>query len=197
MTPIFRVSTVVDLMGLGPSFRGERAALRGTRVHTACEAALHGEDLTDALTDGYVEGLRRWLREDQVTVLSTERRLVSLERRLTGRIDLAALVAGVPYIIDFKSGVETVAHGPGLAGYALLGEKDPTCRDFLTQYGARGWCRANLYLSAHGTARWKPRTDPKDTQVFHSALFLLNHRFDHGLLSVTDDLDAILLEEAA
>ena len=82
----------------------ENAALRGTRVHAACEAIVSGEgawDLDD-VTKGYVQSFETWWGDGR-KVASIEQRFHCDELMITGQVDLILETDHGHTILDLKT----------------------------------------------------------------------------------------------
>jgi len=90
------------------------AAERGTEVHQAIEARIHGQsipyflmDTSSDTIDGYLDSWSHWWNTSQHIFkdadLVTEERLYCDELKITGAIDLIAKLPDRTYIFDWKS----------------------------------------------------------------------------------------------
>lgn len=85
----------------------QRAADRGKRVHDLCEK--HNLDLPTEKIDedckNYFENFKEWHKNSIKEVLHTEMRVYSNTRKLTGQIDMIAIIKGdtKPSLIDIKT----------------------------------------------------------------------------------------------
>lgn len=102
------------------------AAARGTRIHKACElyaqevAEPTGINITADLEDGdlpYVEGFDNWWDRYNPTLIATEKFVHSSKYKYAGRLDLIVELDGQRWIIDIKTGVDSVRHGLQLKMY--------------------------------------------------------------------------------
>lgn len=197
---MWRVSSVLELSGLSTPMKAyaEETRVRGTAVHAAAERLAEGYALEPSPYADYTDGVVAFFHKFQPTVVATERRIVNRLKRLTGQLDLAALVEIHrrlhPFIIDMKTGSKACWHGIQTAGYkdlavdddalwALFGE--PFASWTLTERDA-GLRRAIVYLPGNGKFQFAEQQDPGDHWRFSSALALLQWRHDNGLLSYVD-----------
>lgn len=217
---MWRVSSVLRLNGLSqdlPEFTDETRD-RGTAIHAANEAIAEGFEPVIARPEyvGYVDGLRSWYAEHQPVVVDSERRIVNRFKKLTGRVDLHAIVHGSPFTIDVKTGTgEAAWHGIQVAGYNLLGVEDDELwqlfgavdaryKSLTTLNRDRALRRAVLYLPGDGTFKWRVKENPQDSYYFRAALAITVLRHEYGLLRYTDDeqpkddlRDAVVVEATA
>ena len=198
---MWRVSTIVATHFVRPMLATGVAAAarrRGIVVHDIAEAYAHGAVMPGGL-DAYTDGLSLWFMEYGPAVLFTERRIVSEQLHLTGRVDLGAILCGrampdtpTPWVIDYKTGQPADWHGIQTAGYKLLVEHDVATQTLAAgafepkAVPGAGWSRAVLYLPGNGKYRFVPQTDPQDTYLFRAALTLHTWRLTHGLDPRTD-----------
>lgn len=197
---MWRVSTVLDISGLSTPMKKyeEETRTRGTIVHAANEALAEG--YTPSASEqysGYIDALALWYRTFAPHVIAVERRVVNRVKRLTGQIDIIALIllhnVLWPYVIDVKTGTKAPWHGIQTAGYKDLAMADdelwmlmgePFSKwDYLQRDDLR---RAILYLPGDGKYQWAVQQDPGDSYRFNAALSLMQWRHDHGLLTYTD-----------
>jgi hypothetical protein len=204
---MWRVSTILRLNGLSPELPEftDETRDRGKAVHAANEALSEGfQPADEAQYQGYIDGLRQWYREYTPHVVASERRIVNRIQRLTGRIDLHALVPfgaqgrRSPTVIDVKTGTgEAAWHGIQLAGYASLSAEDGALWGLFCQLDQNLIVRdayqrhvllkrAVLYLPGDGTFKWREKADPEYSYLFRAALGLTGWRYDHGYLQYTD-----------
>lgn len=212
---MWRVSTVLELSGLStaPVRMEPKHRERGTAVHSAFEAMSEGYQpaTNNPEYEPYISGAKEWFEEYEPEIVANERRIINRFRRLTGKIDLVAILDGVPYVIDLKTGQEAPSHGIQTGGYYGLAVEDNELwemmgRPFfgkLTELQRRMTLkRAILYLPGDGRKRWRVQNDPRDVYLFDAALSLMHFRHEHGLLSLTDPEDpdgdsrAVIIEAA-
>ncbi len=99
------------------------AAARGTRIHKACEDWLNVEPAVYEEGDlPYMVGFRNWWAVNKPTLVASEIFLLSTKYKYAGRADLVVEIDGQPWLIDIKTGVDSVRHGLQLKLYqqALL-----------------------------------------------------------------------------
>ena len=110
---------------------GQRAANRGTLVHSIVEKYLSNESTTDFLPHirQSLENLRPILDESIGKIFGLEVPLYSKHLGLAGRVDCVAEFDGVPSIIDFKTSrrIKTKDKIPNyfaqMSGYAVMFEE--------------------------------------------------------------------------
>ena len=109
----------------------ERAATRGKTVHAFVEHYMRTGDLMEwdelpAEYHGYLQAAARFLWDFFPQPIAVERLVVHPEMRYAGRLDLIAMVDGVPTLLDFKSNthgrVYAEAHVQATA-YAIADER--------------------------------------------------------------------------
>lgn len=211
---MWRVSTVLSLNGLSTPYAfSETARDRGTDVHAFNHRYALQRAAAVADDDPYApqkRALMRWYREFEPTVVAVERRFVSHEKRLTGRIDLAIVHRDRAIIVDLKTAGPSPAHSIQVCGYCDLAHDDQALTDQVLKHTFGPWERAILYLKENGTYHWRgPMTllkeGPQDQFLWRSAHALVCWKFDHGLLTITDsetpaddgDLENRLIDPAA
>lgn len=191
---MWRVSSVLTLSGLSQPYRlSQPAADRGTAVHAAGERLGQGH-LYDQPEDShapFVDALQQWFADFKPTVLFTERRVTNKAMRLTGRIDLGCLLDDAALIIDYKTGSPAPSHGIQVCGYCQLADNDQSLCDLLLKHTFGPWDRGVLYLKATGKYDWRGplrllKDGPHDRFLWDAARALVQWRFDHGLLALTD-----------
>ena len=85
----------------------DKAADRGKRVHNYCEMyalnLFYGHIDNDCIN--YFKAFKQWFDATIEKVIYTENRLFSFERKLTGCVDMVAIIKGdsKPSLIDFKT----------------------------------------------------------------------------------------------
>ena len=190
---------------------------RGTAIHAAAEACAEGfTPVVAAEHQGYVDSLQAWFQRVSPTIVALERRIVSRLHRLTGRIDLVAIIDGKVWIVDIKTGSDAVHYKWQTALYAILAHEDvglwaqiQTVNGMNLAYARERnqpheIGRACLFLSSDGKpGKWKPHQDPTDLYVARAALALVQIRHDNGLLTYVDpeqpddDIPAVVPEQTA
>jgi hypothetical protein len=80
------------------------AGNRGTRVHAALDAIVKREpfETTEDIA-GYVEGARKWLNDRKPTIVASEFMVVSESQRYGATGDLACVLDGEPWLLDWKT----------------------------------------------------------------------------------------------
>lgn len=210
---------MLSLNGLSTMHKAldERYRTRGTAIHAAAEACAEGfTPVVAAEHQGYVDSLRGWFQRVSPTIVAIERRIVSRLHRLTGRIDLVAIIDGKVWIIDIKTGSDAVHYKWQTALYAVLVNEDTALWADIEAVNpmnlaySRRWNppheigRACLFLSGAGKpGKWKPHQDPTDLYVARAALALVQIRHDNGLLTLVDpeqpedDIPAVVADQTA
>jgi hypothetical protein len=94
---------------------------RGSAVHLTCQLFDEG-DLDEANLDpvlsGYLSGWKKFRSDTGFTPDEIEKQVYNLELQYAGMLDRFGVLAGVPTIIDIKSGAVPWWVGIQLAGYA-------------------------------------------------------------------------------
>lgn len=82
----------------------DKAAVRGTDVHSLAERLVHGEavEVPEHLAD-HVDGYCRWLDRFEPVPLLTERPIGNREHWYAGRFDLIACIGGTTWGLDVKT----------------------------------------------------------------------------------------------
>jgi len=192
---MWRVSTVLSLSGLSTPYTFSREAQqRGLAVHAYNHALAIGKPTGIPPDDPYTPqkaALDRWYADFNPTVVEVEHRIISLTKRLTGRIDLAIVYHDDPIIVDVKTGASAACHGIQVSGYVDLANADPVMHERVLQHSFGPWSRALLYLHANGKYDWRSplqllQRGPQDDYLWRSAHSLVCWKYDHQLLAVTD-----------
>lgn len=102
-----------------------KACERGTKVHRLAELHVLGEWFPDPSDDslGYLNSFRRWYNSMIDELISSEHRFYDESLKLTGAVDLVAVLVGdsKPSIIDIKTGsVPSSCWSLQLAAYQYL-----------------------------------------------------------------------------
>lgn len=188
---MWRVSSVLKHTGISSPPPQAEAVLaltrwRGTAVHLVAEAhAKKQQVVVPTGIDRYTDGVRMFFKEMDPDVLFAEHRVVSRQQRVTGRIDLGAIVGGEPLVLDWKSGQPAPSHAIQTAGYGDLADRDDYLKSLLPT-GSSSWARAVIYLSGNGRYKFVVNREPRDRFLWRSALALVAWRYDNGLLKETD-----------
>lgn len=162
------VTSVLQDAGLiDTTYFTDEARERGTRVHIAVEAYLKYDD--DAVTEEiqpYLDAFKKAQRELQFEVLESEIRLHSAAWRYAGTADCIAMMDGVLFLLDWKSGAAQKSTAIQTVAYAEAyweEKKIPIIR------------RGGVHLQNDGLYKFKEYTDHQgDLNVFHSALTVAN-----------------------
>jgi hypothetical protein len=136
------VTGVIEAAGLhaGSQWYTEESRIRGTRVHRAClDVDLMG-DHGEIQYRGYVESYLRWREMMKPTWVTLEQPRYSRDLALAGTADRLGVIAGVPCVVDLKTGGKEKWHPVQLAYYDLLYDELPP----------RVRRRFGLYLRADG-----------------------------------------------
>lgn len=144
------------------------AADIGKEVHAYAEAVLKGEPRPKLSTEEAIQGaaaFEEWLRENKVTPIAVERRLMSKTWWFCGTTDLVAKINGEMAICDFKtsSGIY-LEYALQLAAYRLA------------------WCEEHGEMDVQ---RWVVRTDKK-TGDFEARRFKRDDLHERTFLSVLE-----------
>ena len=122
---------VLELAKNAHTRRKEEGGRKGTDVHKWCEEWIAGKD--PAIPEEAKEQIAqfmRWVLDEDVKFLESEKRMYSESLWLGGTCDAIALIKGKKYVVDFKTQDRMWDRVPFLqmAGYLILleemGEKD-------------------------------------------------------------------------
>lgn len=107
----------------------KKAADRGTRAHKLCEMYAKGLLVVDPEPDcmGYIEAFKAWYDAMCIKPLYLEHRLDSAKHRLSGGVDMIAILRGdtEPTIIDIKTPVNaSKTWRLQTAAYKMLAEEE-------------------------------------------------------------------------
>lgn len=110
---------------------GQRAANRGTQVHSIVERFLKNEDTTEFLPHirQSLENLRPILEQRLTKIYGLEVPLYSTHLGVAGRCDCVGVFDGVPSIVDFKTSRRVKKHEnisnyfAQMSGYAVMWEE--------------------------------------------------------------------------
>lgn len=82
----------------------DKAARRGTRVHSICEGIAKGIEPfeIESELEGYVESFKKWWKDDY-EVLAIEKRFFCDELEITGQIDFLLKIDGKILMCDLKT----------------------------------------------------------------------------------------------
>lgn len=93
-----------DAMRRAPWKERDKAAVRGTVVHSYAEKLAHGEEVeVPAEIAGYVHGVVDFLDEYDVKPIAAEARLASATYGYAGTADLFASIDGPTWLLDWKT----------------------------------------------------------------------------------------------
>lgn len=100
----------------------QRAAIRGTAVHRACE--LHDldtldESTLDAEVGAYLEGYKAFLRDTGFQPARIEQRIFHEQHCYAGTLDRTGTIHGHLVVVDFKTGILLDGHRAQLAAYTM------------------------------------------------------------------------------
>jgi hypothetical protein len=149
----------------------EAARQFGTHVHEAnflmLRHQLEWRTLDPSLVS-FVSAARKFILEQRITVLAAELRLCDPDLRFAGTLDVLGVWKHNEWIFDWKSASTMPRTAPlQLAAYDHLYKKN---------YGGRPRKRAGVQLKADGTYAIHPYADPRDMNLFLSALNLWHWR---------------------
>ena len=85
----------------------EKAAERGTTVHSIVESYKHTKKHIDGIPDkyrGYAHAFYSWVEDNQAELLEHERTVVSKQHGFAGTLDLLAKLGDKIFVIDIKTG---------------------------------------------------------------------------------------------
>lgn len=124
-----RVTEVLEgISGLGkiPEHILEKAAERGTRVHRACTAEIHNQEMWEICVDiaPYIQSFRKWYQNGK-NVIHNDLRFYCDELQLTGEVDMIYQENEENILIDIKtSQKESSTWKLQLSAYKYLAEKN-------------------------------------------------------------------------
>lgn len=143
------------------------AAERGTNVHLACEYYDTDSLDYDSVQHEIVPYFNAWVKfckDFNPEFLMIEQRLYSETYDYAGTIDRVAIIGGVPYLLDIKSGAKRKEHAIQTAAYAELIPNNDEIE------------RACVYLDKEGNYKFVGYDDPNDFVVFICALSIYNFK---------------------
>lgn len=122
VTQCLKTAGVIDYSGI-PQDILQRAAIRGTAVHKACELwdlDTLDESTLDAEIGGYLEGYKAFLRDTGFQPARIEQRIYHPQHRYAGTLDrTGTLPNGQLVLPDFKTGIMLDGHRAQLAAYTM------------------------------------------------------------------------------
>lgn len=156
------VTTVLKSVGIiDPSkYAGGDAALRGTYVHEALSMVDLDTAALDERLRGFVAAWRLFIHQNNVEVLSTEKRVYSRFHGYAGTRDCLVVFHGTCWVLDIKTGGRERWHGLQTMAYYKC--EDSPYKGF--------YKRAAIYLNPDGTYRLDVHDNPDDWDAFLSAL---------------------------
>ena len=140
------VTTILEDLYLTPQYYlGTQAKQRGKAVHEAAllyDAGELDESTTDAVVLGYLKGYTAFIRDSGFEITQSERMVCSTKHRFAGRMDRYGTLAGVPAILDLKTGSIPDTAGLQTAAYAIAWQEETSIQC---------WRRIALRLDSDGT----------------------------------------------
>lgn len=100
----------------------QRAAIRGTAVHKACELFdldTLDESTLDAEVGAYLKGYKAFLRDTGFQPARIEERIFHPQYKYAGTLDRTGTLKGQLALVDFKTGIMLDGHRAQLAAYAM------------------------------------------------------------------------------
>lgn len=154
----------------------EEARIRGQHVHSAIHMMIHNAlDWPTLHTDyvPYVTAARKFIRECEVKVIASEYRMGDDGLRFGGTLDLLGVMKRMTAVIDWKAVAQMPrTAGPQTAAYDYLYRRQLGG----ARGGPRPFKRYGVQLLATGDYRLFPFEDPRDWNVFLSALNIWHWR---------------------
>lgn len=155
----------------------EEAAAIGTQVHQALEAILKGAEevnqggLQAEQVRSRVSSASQWLTEHRVEPIHIERRVYSRRLRVSGTLDLIALVDGIPSLLDYKT-------SKGIWSTMWL-QTAAYCKMYEEETGERITRRYLLHINKEDGVvtphlQWSRASLEKDFRAFRAALVIYN-----------------------
>lgn len=119
----------------------QRAAIRGTAVHKACELwdlDTLDESTLDAEVGAYLEGYRAFLRDTGFSPARIEERIFHPQYKYAGTLDRTGIINRHLAIGDLKTGIMLDGHRAQLAAYAMALPMPRRYRRFGLQLTSKG-----------------------------------------------------------
>jgi hypothetical protein len=121
VTQCLKTAGVIDYSMI-PQDVLQRAAIRGTAVHKACELwdlDTLDESSLDAEVGAYLEGYKAFLRDTGFQPARIEERIFHPQYRYAGTLDRTGTLKGQLVLVDFKTGIMLDGHRAQLAAYSM------------------------------------------------------------------------------
>ncbi len=121
VTQSLKVAKVIDYSMI-PQDVLQRAAIRGTAVHRACELFdldTLDESTLDAEIGAYLEGYKAFLRDTGFQPARIEQRIFHSDYLYAGTLDRTGTINGQFVVVDFKTGIMLDGHRAQLAAYTM------------------------------------------------------------------------------
>lgn len=126
----------------------QRAAIRGTAVHKACELwdfDKLDESTLDAEVGAYLEGYKAFLRDTGFQPARIEQRIFHPQYIYAGTLDRTGTLNGQLIVLDFKTGIMLDGHRAQLAAYTMALPMPRRYRRFGLQLTAEGGYRVHEF----------------------------------------------------
>lgn len=121
VTQCLKTAGVIDYSMI-PQDILQRAAIRGTAVHKACELwdlDTLDESTLDAEIGGYLEGWKAFIRDTGWSNARIEHRVYQPQHKYAGTFDRTGLLQGGLVCLDIKTGILLDGHRNQLAAYTM------------------------------------------------------------------------------
>lgn len=121
VTQCLKVANILDYRHI-PQDVLQRAAIRGTAVHKACELwdlDKLDESTLDAEIGAYLEGWKAFIRETGWANARIEQRVYQAKYRYAGTFDRTGILGGGLVCLDIKTGILLDGHRNQLAAYTM------------------------------------------------------------------------------
>lgn len=126
----------------------QRAAIRGTAVHRACELLdldTLDESTIDAEIGAYLEGYKAFLRDTGFQPARIEQRVFHPQYIYAGTLDRTGTINGHLVVLDFKTGIMLDGHRAQLAAYTMALPMPRRYRRFGLQLTSEGSYRIHEF----------------------------------------------------
>jgi hypothetical protein len=171
VTQCLKTAGVIDYSMI-PQDILQRAAIRGTAVHRACELFdldTLDESTLDAEIGAYLEGYKAFLRDTGFQPARVERRIYHPEHQYAGTLDRTGSINGQFAVVDIKTGIMLDGHRAQLAAYTMALPMPRRYRRFGLQLTGDGGYRVHEF----------PMRDlTMDFNIFLGALRLTQQQFN-------------------
>ena len=123
----------------------------------------------DPVLEPYLEGWKLFIEQSGFIIQHSEQMLYSQKYKFAGTLDRFGIFNYEETVLDIKSGVHTIAHGPQLAAYEQLCKENK-----LTE--KRRLKRLTVKLLANGKYELKEHEARQDFPVFLNAIAIYNFK---------------------